>query len=46
MDMTDEELLVELQQLAGDPQDDSQDRDTVEDEFPWIARALSDPYQL
>ena len=44
MDMTDTEVLMELQQLAGVPQDDSQDRETVEDEFPGIARAVSDPY--
>lgn len=42
--MSDTDVMMELQQLAGDPQDDSQDRDTVEDEFPGIARALSDPY--
>jgi len=44
MNMSDTEVLEELQQLcAGVPQDDSQDRDTVEEEFPGIARAVSDP---
>ena len=44
VDMSDADVLVELKQLAGAPQDDSQERDIVEDEFPGIARALSDPY--
>ena len=46
MAMSDTEVLMELQQLAGAPPDDSQDRDTVEDEFPGIARAASDPYWM
>jgi len=46
MAMSDAEVMAELQQLCeAPPPDDSQDRDTVEDEFPGIARAVQDPYQ-
>ena len=46
MNMTDAEVMRELQSLSGLPlEDDSQDRETVEDEFPGIARAVYDPYQ-
>ena len=43
--MSDAEVMKELKELSGMTlQDDSQDRDSVEDEFPDIARAVSDPY--
>ena len=46
MNMTDAEVMRELQSLSERPlEDDSQDRETVEDEFPGIARAVYDPYQ-
>ena len=45
MAMSEAEVLRELTMLSAVPvEEDSQDRDTVEDEFPGIARALTDPY--
>ena len=47
MGMSDADVLVKLPQLCRvqAPLEDSQERDTVEDEFPGIARAVHDPYQ-
>ena len=43
--MTDSEVLLEMQEMVRAPLDDSQDRGTVEDEFPGMVRAVRDPYQ-
>jgi len=44
MEMSDAEVMMELQQMSLPDQEDSQDRDTVEDEFPSISMAMDDPY--
>ena len=45
MGMSDADVLDELQYMIRAPLEDSQDRESVEEEFPKIARAVFDPYQ-
>ena len=46
MSMTDREVGQEInKERVRAPLDDSQDRGTVEDEFPGMVRAVRDPYQ-
>ena len=45
MSMSDADVINELQRMVRAPLEDSQERESVEEEFPGIARAVFDPYQ-